>query len=161
MTNGRSWFATYGRDSNIKTANIPDTAICLLPVVLIRTLSVYLYHCSTVTTLQNFAAVLQALFDQVVLHRDSIVMVELWIGKRVRELLNEQDNEADKEENKPSSEEQDQLDDYEKDLEEEADSDKPEKVRRRGVRIVYEEQKLVGWSAFRLVKLTEMESEEG
>ena len=60
MTNGRSWFSTYGRDSNIKTANIPDTAICLLPVVLICTLSVYLYHCSTVTTLQNFAAVLQA-----------------------------------------------------------------------------------------------------
>ena len=109
----------------------------------------------------KLCCLLQALFDQVVLHRDSIVMVELWIGKRVRELLTEQDNEADKEENKPSSEEQDQLDDYEKDLEEEADSDSPEKVRRRGVRIVYEEQKLVGWSAFRLVKLTEMESEEG
>jgi hypothetical protein len=97
----------------------------------------------------------------VVLHKDSIVIVELWIGKRVRKLLNEQINESDKDENKDSSEQLEQVDDYEKDLEEEADSDNPEKVKRRGVKIIYEEQKLVGWSTFRLVKLPEVEPEEG
>lgn len=89
-----------------------------------------------------------------------VVMAELWIGRRVRQQLGQDGTEADKnDENEAISEEK--PDDYEKDLEEEVDSDDPEKAKRRGVKIVYEEQKLVCWSAFRLVKVDETEHEEG
>ena len=103
-------------------------------------------------------------FDQPFLHRDITVMVELWISKRVRVLLQQDSGVVQKEEEEEEEHvDEERPDDYERDLEEEFDSKDPEKAKRRGVKIVYEDQKLVGWSAFGLVNFAKEDyrDEEG